>query len=181
MAAFDQNFLKPKIIKTITRTKIIKISDADRARFPRFQGNETHTVVHKYCDPPRITPDRKTCLPWKDNWHKVDSIKKMLFRKGLSNRINEKCSNINGIQKCTFDDEIFYDFMKLGWAKDTEDGKDGICGLIDRPVSECIQAGLRIFDFCHEASLRASSFAALSEILADNILVILPARFTRKI
>jgi hypothetical protein len=105
----------------------------------------------------------------------------MLFRKGLSNRINEKCSNINGIQKCTFDDEIFYDFMKLGWAKDTEDGKDGICGLIDRPVSECIQAGLRIFDFCHEASLRASSFAALSEILADNILVILPARFNRKI
>ena len=103
--------------------------------------------MHKYCDPPpRITPDRKTCLPWKENWHKVDSIKNILARKGLSNRINEKCSkaDVFGNQKCTFDDEIFYDFMKLGWAQDTEDGKAGICGLIDRPVSECIQSGLRI-------------------------------------
>ena len=125
---------------------LIKISDADRAQFPRFNGNETRTIVHKYCEQPRITPDQKTCLPWKDNWHKVESIKKTLRHKELSYRINEKCTkpDINGNQECTFDDEIFYDFMKLGWAKDTEDGKAGICGLIDRPISECIQKGLQI-------------------------------------
>jgi len=102
--------------------------------------------VHKYCDPPKITPDRKTCLPWKDNWQKVDSIKNLLRQKGLSFRINEKCTEnkFEKGRKCTFDDEIFYDFMKLGWAKDTEDGKAGICGLIDRPVSECIQTGIQI-------------------------------------
>lgn len=128
-------------VKTVIRQVTIVIDEQDRPRFPNFKGNETHVTVHKYCDPPEITRDRQKCLPWKDNWQKVEVIKQVLRNKNLFYRINEKCTGSDelGDKKCTFDEEHFYDFMKLGWAKDTEDGERGICGLIDKPVSECIQ------------------------------------------
>ena len=125
------------------RKEIIQVPERQRKHFPAFMGNETRVVVHQYCDPPQMTKDRETCLPWKKNWMKVETIRETLRRKHLAVKVNEKCEkDERGTEHCTWDDEIFYDFMRLGWVKDSKNGKAGHCGMIDRPVNECIQARL---------------------------------------